>query len=131
MAPKSNLRVEFQVSVPEDLEASYEAFESFLLSLSFCRYPVSFELVGTADAVRVVIAADERDASGVESQLAAHFPDVVINRESILEEQWCNAVGERLVVADALSRECMLPLTNHEDLICDPLVTLVAAALTA
>src|SRR4051812_17137466 len=38
---------EFVASLPDKLDISKDAFEHFLLNLSTCREPISFELLGT------------------------------------------------------------------------------------
>jgi hypothetical protein len=118
--------VELHTSLPADLDISKEAFEQFFLSLSLCRQPVSFELLGTSGKVSVQFVAGEHDAPLVRRQLQAYFSDAVfIPRESELEQTWITCSGEEeLVVEFGLAREFMFSLASGK---LDPFVGIVGA----
>lgn len=118
--------VELHTSLPADLDISQDAFEQFLLNLSLCREPVSFELVGTPGRVSVQFVAGNRDAPLVRRQLQAYFPDAVFQpRENALEELWLTGSGEEtLVVEFGLAREFMFALASGR---LDPFVGIVGA----
>ncbi len=81
--------VEFQASLPDKLDISKEAFEQFLLNLSLCWEPISFELIGTHRKVTAQFAAASSDAPLLRRQLQAYFPEAVfLPREGGLEQAW-------------------------------------------
>src|SRR5476649_1654390 len=51
--------VEFQTSLPADLDIGKEAFEQFLRNLALCREPVAFELIGITGRVSVQFVAGQ------------------------------------------------------------------------
>jgi type IV secretion system coupling TraD/TrwB family protein len=118
--------VEFQASLPDKLDISREAFEQFLLNLSLCREPVSFELVGIHRRVLAQFAASAEDASLVRKQLQAHFPDVQFReQEGTLESAWLASDGdEAFAIEFGLEREFMLPLAGGK---LDPFIGIVGA----
>lgn len=69
--------VTIQVALAPEVKISADTAEHFLLSLSTCTAPVSYEVVGTSDAITVQFACSEVDVSHVMEQLRAHFPDAV------------------------------------------------------
>lgn len=118
--------IELQTSLPADLDIPRDAFEQFLLNLSLCREPLSFELVGTAGRVSVQFVAGTHDAPLVRRQLQAHFPEAVfVPRDSALAETWDTCSGEEaLVVEFGLGHEFMFPLASGK---LDPFVGIVGA----
>src|ERR1022692_944549 len=59
---------ELQTSLPAKLDIGPEAFGQFLRNLALCREPIAFELLGTANRVKVQFAAGEKDAPHVRRQ---------------------------------------------------------------
>lgn len=118
--------VELQTSLPGKLDISREAFTEFLSSVSLCRQPIAFELLGTTGCVNVQFVADEADALLVRRQLQAYFPEAVfLPRQSRLEQTWESCEGdEMLAVEFGLAREFMFQLTSGK---LDPFVGLVGA----
>ena len=118
--------IELHTSLPADLDISKDAFEQFLLNLSLCREPVSFELLGTPGRVSLQFVAGTHDAPLIRRQLQAYFPDAVFQpRENALAEAWETGSGEEaLVVEFGLAREFMFALASGK---LDPFVGLVAS----
>ncbi len=118
--------VEFQASLPADLDIARESFEQFLRNLALCREPVAFELMGTHKRVLVQFAASADDASLVRKQLQAHFPDVQFRQLQGTLETASDAShgGEALAVEFGLEREFMLPLASGK---LDPFIGIVGA----
>ncbi|HEX3624882.1 MAG TPA: type IV secretion system DNA-binding domain-containing protein [Verrucomicrobiae bacterium] len=121
-----NSIVEFRTSLPADLDLAKEEFEQFLSSLSLCREPIAFELVGGKNKVTAQFAAASCDASLVHRQLQAYFPETAFNpRENVLEEAWNTCSGEESLVVDCgLAREFMFPLASGK---LDPFIAIIAA----
>jgi len=118
--------VEFQALLPDKLDIPKEAFEQFLLSLSLCREPIAFELIGAHKKVTAQFAAATNDAPLLRRQLQAYFPEAVfVPREGGLEQTWEASQGEEaLAVEFGLRWEFMLPLASGK---LDPFIGIVAA----
>ena len=118
--------IELQASLPTELDISKEAFEQFLLNLSLCREPISFELVGVPGRVGVQFVASEHDAPLVRRQLQAYFPEAsFVPKENTLEEIWHTCSGEEeLVVEFGLGREFMFSLASGK---LDPFVGIIGS----
>jgi hypothetical protein len=118
--------VEFQASLPADLDIAREAFDHFFHHLAVCREPVAFELLGTHQRVSAQFVASAGDASLVRNQLEAHFPDVQFRQQTgTLEQAWDASSGdEACAVEFGLEREFMLPLATGK---LDPFVGIVGA----
>jgi hypothetical protein len=118
--------IELQASLPDKLDISKEAFEQFLFSLSFCREPIAFELLGTRKKVTTQFAAAADDAPLLRRQLQAYFPEAVfVPREGALEQAWNTSTGDEVLAVDfGLAREFMLPLASGK---LDPFIGIVGA----
>ncbi|MBX7208557.1 MAG: type IV secretion system DNA-binding domain-containing protein [Verrucomicrobiaceae bacterium] len=66
--------VEVQIALPDVKGVRFDAGGAWLLSLSACREPVAFELVGTSREIVAQFAAGVDDAGILARQIAAHFP---------------------------------------------------------
>lgn len=106
--------IEIGTLLPAKLDISREAFGQFLLNLSLCREPLSFELVGVHKRVTAQFAAHPHDAPLVRRQLQSHFPDASFQAtDSRLETIFDGCEGEEtLVVEFGLGREFMYPLAS-------------------
>src|SRR5579862_2675207 len=69
--------IELQTFLPANLKLQREQFTQFVSSLSYCREPITFELLGETNQVSVQFAVHPEDAALVHRQLRAYFPDVV------------------------------------------------------
>ncbi len=118
---------ELVASLPGKLDVSRESFEQFLLSLSLCREPVAFELLGAHGKVVPQFAAHPEDAPLVSRQLRSFFPEAVFvpgNRS--LERALEGVAGDEPIAAEfGLAREFMLPLASGGKI--DPFVGVVGA----
>ncbi len=122
--------VELQVALPRTLAVPRAIAERFLTNLASCAYPVSFELIGTSDAIRVQFACRASDRSHVEQQLRAHFPDTaIIAAEDALARLWFYGAPERFAATleFGLAHEFMRPLVGSRILEVDPLIGMVGA----
>ena len=57
--------VEFQASLPAELDIAKESFDQFFRNLDLCREPIAFELLGIHKRVLAQFAASAADASPV------------------------------------------------------------------
>lgn len=118
--------IELQTFLPANLRIRREEFEQFLSSLSLCREPITFELLGSTPHVAAQFAVHPQDAALVHRQLQAYFPDVVFTpRESGMETTWLKSDdAETAVIEFGLSNEFMIPLGAAG---VDPFVGIVGA----
>ena len=117
---------EFQVSLPPDLDVASDLLEPFFNSLSLCREPVAFELLGVHQRVTVQFAAAPGDALLVRRQLQAFFPEPHFTHgKDAMAKQWLACSGEEtLVIEFGLGREFMFPLASRK---VDPFIGIVGA----
>jgi len=118
--------VEFQASLPADLDIARESFDQFFRNLDWCQEPMAFELLGGHRRVIAQFAASGEDANPMRKQLAAHFPDVQFRqREGALEQAWEASTGdEAFAVEFGLEAEFLRPLATGK---IDPFVGLIGA----
>lgn len=102
--------VEFHLLLPPQFQSRQELMQQILLSLAFVRYPISFEVIGTADEISVVLACAETDAPQVYDQLTAFAPECVIDQtDAYLVKNMLR--GEDVSIVDfGLEHEVMIPL---------------------
>lgn len=118
--------IEFQASLPQKLETSREAFEHFLSSVSLCREPLAFEIVGSGKQVNVQFASHPDDALLLQRQLEAYFPEAIfLSSKGALEKAWEESPdNEVLAVEFGLASEFMLPLASGK---LDPFIGIIGA----
>ncbi len=121
--------VELFASLPATTTISREVFEQFLSSLTNCREPIAFELIGTHDSITAQLVASEFDVDLIRHQLEAHFPEAVFTKQvSFLEEKWNQAEAEKSVIFEfGLAREFMLQIAPVRNFNLDPFIGLTAA----
>jgi hypothetical protein len=108
---------EIQFSLPRDSQPSPEVFEQCVFSLAYCRAPISFEVIGTQDALVVQVACSIADSTTIFAQLKSHFPDAVLTPvQNFLSEKF-QSNGKRAcrIHELGLEREFMLPLKPRKD----------------
>jgi hypothetical protein len=122
--------VELQVALPPTLAVPRAIAERFLNNLASCAYPVSFELIGTPELIRVQFTSRRSDRGHVQQQLRAHFPDIAITAaEDALARLWFAGDANRYsaLVEFGLAHEFMRPLVGSRVFEVDPLVGMVGA----
>ena len=122
-------RTELSVVLPADEEVSREAAEQLLLSLSTCPSPVSFEIMGTGEAISIQLSCRETEAVPVAQQITAYFPEAIVDeRHDFLTEAWQKAGWhDRLIVDFGLSNEFMRPVRTFRNFGVDPLIAIAGA----
>jgi len=118
--------VEFQASLPNKLDVSQNAFEQFLLSLSLCREPIAFELIGQHKQVTAQFATASTDAPLVRRQLQAFFSEAVfIPVENRLETAFNATTGDEVLAVEfGLEREFIFQLRSSNP---DPFIGIIGA----
>ncbi len=119
------VRVGFAVYLPKDTEISSVVSGEFLNMLSFTSDPVSFELLGTKEAITIQLICSKEDSGRVESHLNAYFPTAIIRE---LESSWFPFDTDKFVaIADfGLNDEFMRPLNTVTNFNVDPLTSVIA-----
>lgn len=117
--------VELQINLPDIKSVNQDAMESWLLSLSSCREPVAFELVGTEREIVAQFVAGQGDAALLGQQIAAHFAGAeTVEQASYLHDQWREAGTEMAIVELGLAEPFMVPLAKSRG---DIFVSMAAA----
>ncbi len=123
---QSNLK-EITISLSAKQKISIDSVEQFLLNLSYSSSPISFEVIGTIDSIRIQLTCRESDFSQLKQQLQAFFPDIVANEENNLLQSLWNDEQETVIVDFALSQEFMRPLRTLRKFDTDPLIGIIGA----
>lgn len=121
--------VEFQLSVRPETKIGSEMTEQFLLAVSRCESPLSFEIIGLPESITIQIVSAESNQSALRQQLAAFFPDARIGQKAgFLASRWDRSGSKQNVIIDfGLSQEFMRPLRTFERFENDPLIAVAGA----
>ena len=119
--------VEIQIGLPSLSKIKSEAAEQLLLNLTYCCYPVSFEIIGLLDKIVIQICCRKEDENTVFQKLRAYFPEAILTKETnLLSRAWDNS--QPTIIADfGLSNEFLLPIKTADSLEVDPLIGIVGA----
>ncbi|HCN76682.1 MAG TPA: hypothetical protein DIT13_05750 [Verrucomicrobiales bacterium] len=105
--------IELQINLPDIKGVSQDVMESWLLSLSSCREPIAFELIGTEREIVAQLAAAQDDAVLLGQQISAHFPGAeAIPQENYFHENWRAAGTEMAAIEFGLTELFMIPLAR-------------------
>ena len=120
---------ELQIILPPSYECKKRLADQFLQSLSYARFPISFEIVGTADQIWVQLALRQCDLQQVLTQLEAYLPEAVISQENgHFSALWEDPRNSQTAVFDfGLDQESMLPLERTDRFDVDPLIGIIGA----
>lgn len=120
---------ELQILLPEDYAPKREQAEQLLSALGGLSEPVSFELIGTASSIRMLLTCRAEDQVRVEHLLQALHPDLVlIPQENLLQEVWEEEEEQDTLVVDyGLGNDFLRPLQGFRAFGGDPLSALVGA----
>lgn len=102
------------VSLSRDIDLTgYEA-EQLLLMLSYCESPISFEIVGSHDRMRLQFTCGESDASYVTSQFEAFYPgcSIVEGEDALYSVPFPSL--DTVMLDFGLTQEFMRPLASYD-----------------
>lgn len=117
--------VELRLVLPAKQKIGMESAEALLLNLCYCALPLSFELIGSHEAICIQLACRSGDISTVRQQVRAYFPEAAVDDQSgYLRKVWGNEEGATALVDFGLSKEFMRPLRGVGHLEADPFVGL-------
>jgi hypothetical protein len=115
--------ITFSIAQPKGHKIDPQATQQLLLMLSNCRYPISFEIVGSSTSISIQLACRESDATHVQSQVKAYFPECIIKeRPDILKDIISQEDKCASILQYGLKDEFMRPLAMKDTLKPDPLV---------
>lgn len=118
----------FSLSNPKGQKIDTDAAEQLLLMLSDCQYPISFEIIGTAEKICLQVVCREPDALQVQSQLKAFFPNSSLKEKEDHISAALNTDGKYAAISHyALKDEFMRPLRTIDSFDKDPLTGILAA----
>jgi hypothetical protein len=118
---------EIGISLFTDQKVTVESAEQLLLGLGGCAFPLSFEIVATAERISVQLACRRRDTKLVCQQVRACFPEVVLlDNKDKLDAAW-NSKKRTAIVEFGLSHEFMRPIRTFRKFDPDPLAGIVGA----
>jgi len=115
------------ISLSPKQKVPLEYAEQFLLNLSSCSLPLSFEIIGTAESSSIQLVCREPDLVQVRQQLNAYFPDAVVYKGGQTLENLWDDYKHTIAIDFGLSQEFMRPLRTFKNLEPDPLTGIVAA----
>lgn len=116
----------YSISVPKGLKIDFSECEQLLISLSYCNYPVSFEIIGSMDKITIQFVCRETDAVHVYSQIQAYFPEVIILHSEDGIDTAIDVMGHFSAVDFGMEQEFMRPLVTTDSLKTDQFVGLFA-----
>lgn len=122
----SSVIKEISLSLPPTHKISAETVEHFLLNLSNCSSPLSFEIIGSKDSIIIQFTCRESDSSQLKQQLKAYFPDITLNEDEVLEKLWDHE-RKTVVVDFGLSQEFMRTLKTFRNFDTDPMAGIIGA----
>src|SRR5258706_8023815 len=103
--------ITLRLVLPANFKSSHQETEQFLTMLSYCLSPMSFEIIGTREAIKIQLVCRENDAHYVKSQLVTLFPKISVI-ESLTDYEDLFKNDKPLATIDfGLSEEFMRPLS--------------------
>jgi len=115
--------VTYSVHTPKGHKIDPDATQQLLLMLSYCHYPISFEIIGSSTSISFQIACRAVDAVHVQSQVKAYFPESIIKeRDDLLEEVVSDESKMASIRHYGLKDEFMRPLKTSDTFKPDPLI---------
>ncbi len=113
---------ELKVIIPYDYKVIPEYVEQCLLNMTMESSLISFEIIGSHDAIAIQFACRDTYASFVEQEIKAYFPECTTTESENSLIQLLNDKEEKSVVVDfGLSEEFMRPLRIFDSFDPDPL----------
>ncbi len=110
-----------EVVLPMSFNLQNEYMQQFLITLSVCEYPVSFEIISAEGSIQIQFACREPDYVFIKQSISTYFPEVVLS-EGIL----FNGFNKHSVIIDfGLSDEFMCPIQTFKSFNPDPLLGLL------
>ncbi|QQS40000.1 MAG: type IV secretion system DNA-binding domain-containing protein [Acidobacteriota bacterium] len=124
---EDELFLEFQLVLPKESATAPKLSEELILSLSYLKHPVSFEVIGSESQIIIQFAASHSDADQLEQQFNAHHSEISMRETSgFLAQSWANSNVCSSVVQFGLSNNIALSLKEFRLTEFDYLVPVIA-----
>lgn len=119
--------IELQIILKQDEKIDQKTAQQFMMSLTYCSFPISFEIIGVEDSVAVQFTCRESDKDIIVEQINAHFPDANIQEKSeYVENHWYDIEdGEFVIVDFGLKHEFVQPIRTFSSFDHDPLISII------
>lgn len=119
--------VGFSLVFPGASEIQPILFREWLSLVSFTKTPISFEIIGSLESIRIQIVSNPNDCVRIQSQFQAHFPTAIIKPLVDVFDIGLDMYSEEIAIIDfGLSEEVMRPLQTSDSLQIDPLTSIIA-----
>jgi len=110
---------------PKETEILSSRNREFLNMLSFTEHLLSFEIIGSADDIRIQIVCSEHDKGRISSHLQAYFPTAIVRDTQIDDLGFCNE--HDVAIADfGVNDEFVRPIATTDSFGIDPLTSVIA-----
>lgn len=118
-------RVGFSFSFGQEKEISAVISVELLNMLSYSRNSISFEILGSYDAISVQFVCAIEDKVRIQSQLQAYFPHVIIQEFDVFDLGF--NLQRTLAITDySLENEFVMPITMTSSFALDPFTSIIA-----
>lgn len=106
------------IQLPKNFKFGNEYMQRFLINLSICSYPVSFEIVGTEESIHIQFTCREPDYPFLKQSIHTYFSDIAVTEGiDILDSSKYS-----VIVDYGLSEEFMRPIQTFKTFDPDPLL---------
>ncbi len=116
---------EIQISFPKGERFSGEEAESFLTLLSYSKYPIAFEIIGTKLRIVCQYVCRSADANQLRNQLKTFFPNAFLQEEKEVLNKAIVQERNSAIYGIGLAEEFMRPIKTYKSFSLDPLIALL------
>ncbi len=116
---------ELKVVIPNEYKTSSRYIEQCLLTMTMQASIISFEIIAASNSITIQFACRESDATFIEQQLKAYFPESTITQTENSLDKLITYDDDKTVIVDfGLSEEFMMPIKTYDSFDPDPLTGL-------
>ncbi|MFD2916816.1 type IV secretory system conjugative DNA transfer family protein [Psychroserpens luteus] len=117
--------VGFRLSFSNDQDITQLRSTEFLNMLSLSYQPISFEIVGTEDSIKIQLVCDYEDSERIQSQLRAYFPNITL--QEFNPKYFGFNQDKEIAIADfGLNEEFVRPINIARSYDIDSLTSIIA-----
>lgn len=115
------------IKVSSEGKTSLLQLKQFLVNLSYCHYPVGFEIIGLMSTIELQLTCFEPDLTNVLQQTQVHFPFLSVAKDVDKLSSFWNQKAAKTMVDFGLEQEFMRPLQVYSSLEPDPLTGVIGS----
>lgn len=107
--------VEYSITLPHGSGGKNNDMPNIITDLTASSSRLSFEIIGTADSLVLILAVPACEARHFESHIHSQYPDLGITKtEKLLESTWLSIdTGDHSIVSFGLDQEFLKPIESH------------------